>query len=103
MGLSDHGPDGWTTLHRPWAFGAGRECRNRDSRGTINGLREAHAIALDSEGAFGYITDGPAAQVRIFDRRSFQVVASVPTGPMPRAIVFEPRRTRLCDWRTAGL
>ena len=62
--------------------------------GTINGLREAHAIALDSEGAFGYITDGPAAQVRIFDRRSFQVVASVPTGPMPRAIVFEPQ-TRL--------
>jgi DNA-binding beta-propeller fold protein YncE len=62
--------------------------------GTINGLREAHAIALDSEGAFGYITDGPAAQVRIFDRRSLQVVASVPTGPMPRAIVFEPQ-TRL--------
>jgi len=62
--------------------------------GTINGLREAHAIALDSEGAFGYITDGPAAQVRIFDRRSFQVIASVPTGPMPRAIVFEPQ-TRL--------
>ena len=62
--------------------------------GTMNGLREAHAIALDSEGAFGYITDGPAAQVRIFDRRSFQVVASVPTGPMPRAIVFEPQ-TRL--------
>jgi hypothetical protein len=59
--------------------------------GRIGGLREAHAIALDDSGEFGYVSDGPADQVKVFDRRSFQVVASIPTGPTPRALVFEPQ------------
>jgi DNA-binding beta-propeller fold protein YncE len=59
--------------------------------GQIAGLREAHAIALDDTGEFGYISDGLAGQVKVFDRRSLQVVASIPTGPAPRALVFEPR------------
>ena len=59
--------------------------------GQIVGLREAHAIALDDTGEFGYISDGPAGQVKVFDRRSFAVVASIPTGPNPRALVLEPQ------------
>jgi DNA-binding beta-propeller fold protein YncE len=59
--------------------------------GTVTGLREAHSIALDPDGAFGYITDGPASQVKVFDRRSLQVVAAIPTGPAPRAMAFEPQ------------
>jgi DNA-binding beta-propeller fold protein YncE len=59
--------------------------------GTVGGLRGAHAIALDDSGQFGYISDGPADQVKVFDRRSFQVVAAIPTGPNPRALVFEPQ------------
>jgi DNA-binding beta-propeller fold protein YncE len=62
--------------------------------GRIAGLREAHAIALDDTGEFGYISDGLAGQVKVFDRRSLQVVASIPTGPAPRALVFE-RQSRL--------
>jgi DNA-binding beta-propeller fold protein YncE len=58
--------------------------------GTIRGLREAHAIVLDPGGTFGYISDGPAAMVRIFDRRSFQVLASVPTGASPRSMALDP-------------
>jgi DNA-binding beta-propeller fold protein YncE len=58
--------------------------------GAITGMRDAHGIALDDGGEFGFVSDGPANQVRIFDRRSLQVVASVPTGPNPRAIVYEP-------------
>jgi DNA-binding beta-propeller fold protein YncE len=58
--------------------------------GKISGLRDAHGIALDDTGDFGYISDGPAAKVKVFDRRTFEVVASLPTGPSPRAIVFEP-------------
>ena len=56
----------------------------------IAGLRDAHGIALDDSGQFGYISDGPANRVEVFDRRSNQVVASIPTGPNPRAVVYEP-------------
>jgi len=59
--------------------------------GQVTGLRGAHAIALDDTGEFGYISDGPAAEVKVFDRRSFKVVAAIPTGPSPRALVFEPQ------------
>jgi DNA-binding beta-propeller fold protein YncE len=57
--------------------------------GQIGGLREAHAIVLDDAGEFGYITDGLADQVKVFDRRSLQMVASIPTGPAPRSLVIE--------------
>jgi DNA-binding beta-propeller fold protein YncE len=59
--------------------------------GSIAGMAEAHGIALDGSGEFGYVCDGPAAEVKIFDRQSLKVVASLPTGPNPRAIVFEPQ------------
>ena len=59
--------------------------------GEVKGLRDAHGIALDDEGQFGYISDGGANMVKVFDRHTLQVVASVVTGPNPRAIVFEPQ------------
>jgi DNA-binding beta-propeller fold protein YncE len=58
--------------------------------GEVKGLHEAHNVALDDGGQFGYVTDGPGNEVAIFDRRSFEVIARVPTGKNPRAIVFEP-------------
>jgi len=58
--------------------------------GEVTGLRDAHGIALDPEGQFGYVTDGSANEVKVFDRSSLQVVASVPVGKNPRAVVFEP-------------
>jgi DNA-binding beta-propeller fold protein YncE len=58
--------------------------------GVVRGLRQAHTVVLDQEGGFGYISDGPADMVRVFDRRSFQVVASIPTGPTPRSMALDP-------------
>lgn len=58
--------------------------------GQINGIRDAHGIALDDTGEAGFISDGGANRVRIFDRRSLQITASASTGPNPRAIVYEP-------------
>lgn len=58
--------------------------------GVVSHLREAHAIVLDQQGAYGYISDGPADMVRVFDRRNFQIVASVPTGPSPRSMALDP-------------
>ena len=63
--------------------------------GVISGLREAHAIALDDTGQFGYISDGPAGHVKVFDRRTLAVVATILTGPAPRALVYEPQNRLL--------
>jgi len=58
--------------------------------GEVTGLHDAHGIALDAEGQFGYVTDGSTNEVKVFDRSSFQIVASVPVGRNPRAVIFEP-------------
>lgn len=58
--------------------------------GTVTGFHDAHQIVLDRTGGYGYVTDGPANQVKVFDRGSFEVVASIPTGPQPRSLVLEP-------------
>jgi DNA-binding beta-propeller fold protein YncE len=57
--------------------------------GTVRGLREAHAIVLDDSGEYGYVSDGPAGMVRVFDRRNFQIVASIPTGSAPRSMALD--------------
>ena len=63
--------------------------------GQIPGLREAHSVALDNTGEFGYISDGLAGTVVVFDRQSLQTVATIPVGPSPRALVFEPQTRML--------
>lgn len=59
--------------------------------GSVNGLMEAHAIALDSTGEFGYVSDGKAGDIKIFDRRTLQVQAKIPLDSSPRGLVFEPQ------------
>jgi DNA-binding beta-propeller fold protein YncE len=57
--------------------------------GQIGGLHEAHAIVLDEGGEFGYVSDGPANAVKVFDPRTFEIVGTIATGPMPRALVLD--------------
>jgi DNA-binding beta-propeller fold protein YncE len=57
--------------------------------GAVRGFRQAHAVLLDTQGVYGYVTDGQADVVRVFDRRSFQVVATIPTGPAPRSMALD--------------
>lgn len=61
--------------------------------GEIAGMKNVREIALDDSGKYGYVTDptdGTAGFVRVFDRSSRQLVASIPTGRIPAAIIFEP-------------
>jgi YVTN family beta-propeller protein len=58
--------------------------------GSISGLKGTHGVAFDSDGKFGYITDGRANAVVVFDRASLEKVASIPTGTNPDGLVFEP-------------
>ena len=59
----------------------------------IEGMVNLRNLALDDSGKFGYatdLTDGTAGFVRVFDRASLKLVASIPTGPIPFAITFDP-------------
>src|ERR1700761_3447746 len=59
--------------------------------GSISGLKGTHGVALDDAGKYGYISDGGANAVIVFDRKSLATVASIPAGTNPDGIVFEPR------------
>jgi YVTN family beta-propeller protein len=59
----------------------------------IPGMVNLRNVALDDSGKYGYatdVTDGTAGFVRVFDRSSFKLVASIPTSPIPFAIVYDP-------------
>jgi YVTN family beta-propeller protein len=58
--------------------------------GAITGLKGTHGIALDDAGKYGYISDGGANAVVVFDRHSFATVTSIPAGTNPDGIVWDP-------------
>jgi YVTN family beta-propeller protein len=58
--------------------------------GSITGLKGTHGVALDPDGKFGYITDGAANDVVVFDRSSLATVATIPAGTNPDGITYDP-------------
>jgi YVTN family beta-propeller protein len=58
--------------------------------GSITGFQGLHGIAFDSNGKFGYASDGKANEVVVFDRSTLAKVASIPAGTNPDGIAFEP-------------
>jgi YVTN family beta-propeller protein len=58
--------------------------------GAITDLKGTHGIALDAEGKYGYISDGGANAVIVFDRKTYAKVNSIATGTNPDGITFEP-------------
>lgn len=58
--------------------------------GAITGFKGTHGIALDPDGRTGYISDGGANAVVVFDRNSYATLASIPAGTNPDGIAFEP-------------
>jgi YVTN family beta-propeller protein len=59
--------------------------------GSISGLKGTHGVALDEAGKYGYISDGGANAVVVFDRASLATVATISAGSNPDGIVFEPK------------
>jgi YVTN family beta-propeller protein len=61
--------------------------------GEVEGMTNIRDMALDDSGKYGYVTDptdGTAGFVRVFDRSTFKLVTSIPTGRIPYTIVFDP-------------
>ena len=73
--------------------------------GKVEGFVDARAVALDESGRFGYATDMLPADhgyVRVFDRSSFQVTASIQVGRVPSAILFDPVTKLVFAFSTSG-
>ena len=66
------------------------DTRSGKIKASITGLKGTHGVALDSDGKYGYISDGGANEVVVFDRHTFQIVTRIPAGTNPDGIVFEP-------------
>lgn len=56
----------------------------------MGGMDHTHGIALNSNGKYGYVSDGGAGVVRVFDRATLKVIADVPAEKNPDGIVFDP-------------
>jgi len=94
------GTGGWDYLladpsaHRLYVTHGGRveviDSATGKSIGAITGLKGTHGVALDEEGNFGYISDGGANAVVVFDRKTLATVASIPAGQNPDGIAYEP-------------
>lgn len=59
--------------------------------GEIVGFKHTHGVTLDATGKFGYISDGDANQVVVFDRVSRKIVAKIDAPTGPDFIIFEPK------------
>jgi DNA-binding beta-propeller fold protein YncE len=58
--------------------------------GTISGLKRCHGIVVLPEIGKGFITDGDAAQVVVFDLKSLKKAAEIKTPPDTDSIFYDP-------------
>jgi DNA-binding beta-propeller fold protein YncE len=58
--------------------------------GNITGLKRCHGIALVHESGKGFITDGDAGAVVIFDLKTLKVTGQVKTADDTDAIIYDP-------------
>ena len=60
------------------------------SVGAVTGLKGTHGVVVDDQSNLGYISDGGANQVVVFDRGTLQVIGTIPTGTNPDGMTLEP-------------
>jgi len=63
--------------------------------GNIDGLNRAHGVALVKELGRGFISNGGANEVVIFDINTLQVLGHVATGGNPDCIIYDPASRRI--------
>ena len=63
--------------------------------GNITGLKRDHGIALVPELGRGFISDGDAAQVVIFDLKTLKTIGQVKAQPDADSIIYEPVSKRI--------
>ncbi|HEV2491029.1 MAG TPA: hypothetical protein VGT03_14585 [Candidatus Acidoferrales bacterium] len=63
--------------------------------GDITGMKGIHGIVLAPEFNRGFITDGQAAQVVIFDLKTLQTIGTAPADPDADGEVYDPASKRV--------
>jgi YVTN family beta-propeller protein len=63
---------------------------------SIADLKGTHGIVFDDEDKYGYITDGRANSVVVFDRKTFAKVREITAGTNPDGAVFDPKSKSVC-------
>jgi YVTN family beta-propeller protein len=63
--------------------------------GKIENTPGVHGIAIAPDLGRGYVSNGQAATVTIFDLKTLNKIADVPTGKKPDAIIYDPATGRV--------
>jgi YVTN family beta-propeller protein len=63
--------------------------------GNIPNTPGVHGIAIAAELGRGFISDGQASTVTIFDLKTLKPLGEVPTGKKPDAIIYDPSTSRV--------
>lgn len=63
--------------------------------GAVSGLKRCHGIALVPELGKGFITDGGAAKVVVFDLKSLKVTGEIKTEEDADSIIYDPASKRV--------
>jgi DNA-binding beta-propeller fold protein YncE len=63
--------------------------------GTITGMKKSHAVAMVQELGKGFITDGGADEVLVFDLKTLKVTGRVKTDSGPDSIMYDPASKRI--------
>ena len=76
-----------------------------DSVGVIEHTTGVHGIAFDATNAKGYTSNGKLNSVTVFDANTNQVLAQIPTGLNPDAILYESFSKKIvtCNGRGKNL
>ena len=63
--------------------------------GKIENTQGVHGIAIAPESGRGFVSDGQASTVTIFDLKTLKTIAEVPTGKKPDAIIYDSATSRV--------
>src|SRR5271157_2577759 len=63
--------------------------------GSIPKTPGVHGIAIAPEVGRGFVSNGQASTVTIFDLKTLKPIADVPTGKKPDAIIYDPATSRV--------
>ena len=70
--------------------------------GSVPNTPGVHGIAVVPDLGRGFVSDGQANKVTIFDLKTLKEIAQVPTGQKPDAIIYDPATSRVFAFNGAS-
>jgi YVTN family beta-propeller protein len=70
--------------------------------GQIPKTAGVHGVAIAAEAGRGFVSNGQANTVTIFDLKTLKPIADVPTGQKPDAIIYDPASSRVFAFNGGG-